>query len=198
MLEANADTIRAEMHRALLTDVRSRSAHDASLVSRGCWSEHVLLTGGPGVVHHGNRCPQTTALLLRIPELVACAHNGVGEAIFSVLAPKTHLRPHCASSNLRLTCHLPLVVPDAGCRLRCGKETRPWVAGKCLCFDDSFEHEVRTYMSSCCARLLRTHVRMRSRRLSQAFNDSDETRIILLLNFYHPALPTSEWKPLCV
>jgi hypothetical protein len=34
--------------------------------------------------------------------------------------------------------------------------------------------------------------------LAQAFNDSDETRIILLLNFMHPELPVSEWKPLCV
>ena len=145
MLEANADCIREELRRLpLLADVGDRSAHDASLVSRGCWREHVLLTcGGSSVVHHANRCPQTTALLLRVPEIVHCAKNGVGEAIFSVLAPKTHLRPHCASSNLRLTCHLPLVVPKEGCRLRCGDETRSWVDGKCLCFDDSFEHEVR-------------------------------------------------------
>lgn len=152
MLEAHVDTIREEMRLlALLTDVGSRSAHDATLVSRGCWSEHVLLTGGgSSVVHHANRCPRTTALLLRIPALVGCVQNGIGEAIFSVLAPKTHLRPHCASSNLRLTCHLPLVVPAGGCRLRCGDETRPWVDGKCLCFDDSFEHEVR---ASLCALL---------------------------------------------
>lgn len=154
MLEAHVDTIREELRLlALLTDVGSRSAHDAALVSRGCWSEHVLLTGGgSSVVHHANRCPRTTALLLRIPALVGCVQNGIGEAIFSVLAPKTHLRPHCASSNLRLSCHLPLVVPAGGCRLRCGDETRPWVDGKCLCFDDSFEHEVRAALSAllCC------------------------------------------------
>ena len=33
---------------------------------------------------------------------------------------------------------------------------------------------------------------------AQAFNDSDETRVILLLNFCHPELPVSEWKPLRV
>lgn len=141
--------IREELSQlALLTDVGSRSAHDASLVQRGTWSEHVLLSAGSSVVHSANRCPRTTALLLRIPALVACAQNGVGEALFSVLAPKTHLRPHCASSNLRLTCHLPLVVPDGGCRLRVGDETRAWTPGKCAVFDDSFEHEVR-HAGSC-------------------------------------------------
>jgi len=147
MLEANVNVIREELsHLAQLTDVSSRSAHDGSLVARGCWKEHVLLSASSsGVVHGMNRCPRTTELLLRIPALVACAACGVGEAIISVLAPRTHLRPHCASSNLRLTCHLPLVVPPplGSCTLRVGSETRAWTAGKCSVFDDSFEHEAR-------------------------------------------------------
>jgi aspartate beta-hydroxylase len=149
MLEANVDVIRGELSLlAQLTDVGSRSAHDGSLVAKGGWSEHVLLSASDsGVVHRTNRCPRTTELLLRIPELVACAACGVGEAIFSVLAPRTHLRPHCASSNLRLTCHLPLVVPPplGSCTLRVGCETRAWTANQCLVFDDSFEHEVRSH-----------------------------------------------------
>ena len=31
--------------------------------------------------------------------------------------------------------------PDV--RIRVGNEVHEWVAGKCLIFDDSFEHEVR-------------------------------------------------------
>lgn len=37
-----------------------------------------------------------------------------------------------------------------------------------------------------------------TRKLLQAFNDADETRVILLVNFYHPDLDTADWKPLRV
>ncbi len=43
--------------------------------------------------------------------------------IFSALAPRTTIAPHCAATNLRLTVHLGLLVPpaDAGeCSLRVG------------------------------------------------------------------------------
>merc|ERR1719272_20392 len=66
---------------------------------------------------------------------------GVGEIIFSCLQPGSHLKPHCASSNMRLTCHLGLEVPE-GCTIRVGQETRTWQEGECLWFDDSYEHEV--------------------------------------------------------
>ena len=200
MLEANIDVIRGELsHLAQLTDVGSRSIHDGSLVARGCWSEHVLLSatdGSSSVVHRANRCPRTTELLLRIPALVACAACGVGEAIFSVLAPRTHLRPHCASSNLRLTCHLPLIVPGP-CALRVGSETRAWTAGKSLVFDDSFEHEARIPSALCLLALL-SRAADRFIPTLQAFNEADEPRVVLLLNFFHPDLPASEWKPLHV
>jgi hypothetical protein len=32
----------------------------------------------------------------------------------------------------------------------------------------------------------------------QAYNEADEHRIVLLLNFFHPDLPASDWKPLQV
>ena len=68
---------------------------------------------------------------------------GGGETLFSVLRPGTHLRPHCGSTNSRLTCHLGVVVPG-GARVRVGDEWREWAEGECLVFDDSWEHEVRT------------------------------------------------------
>ena len=170
LLEKNAAVIRAELEGLALENVKRRSAADGSLVSRGAWSECVLLSG-PGVVHAENcaRCPRTAALLLSVAAARECARHGVGEALFSALAPGTRLRPHCGSTNSRLTCHLGLVVP-AGCGLRVGDETRQWEEGRCLVFDDSFEHE--------------------------AYNDSDSTRIVLLVNFWHPELPSIDWRPL--
>jgi len=67
--------------------------------------------------------------------------------------------------NTRLICHLPLIVPP-DCRLRVGNEVRLVEAGKMLIFDDSIEHE--------------------------AWNDSDETRVILLFEIWRPELDAGE------
>ena len=61
--------------------------------------------------------------------------------LFSCLKPGTHLRPHCGSTNTRLTAHLGVVIPP-GCSIRAADETREWTEGECIVFDDSFEHEV--------------------------------------------------------
>lgn len=87
--------------------------------------------------------------------------EGVSLSGFSRLAPHTHIKPHVgwAASVYRL--HLGLVVPP-GCRLRVADESREWQEGKCLIFDDTVEHE--------------------------AWNDSDQTRGTLLLDFLRPGI----------
>ena len=66
-------------------------------------------------------------------------------AWFSILAPGYHIPPHRGPTKAVVRCHLGLRIPEeAGqCWIRVGDETRAWEAGKCLCFDDTFEHEVR-------------------------------------------------------
>jgi aspartyl/asparaginyl beta-hydroxylase (cupin superfamily) len=86
-------------------------------------------------------------------------------ALFSILEPHTHIPPHHGMLNTRLICHLPLIVPD-GCRLRVGNDVRLVEAGKMLIFDDSIEHE--------------------------AWNDSDDSRIILLFEIWRPELTAAE------
>ena len=39
----------------------------------------------------------------------------------------------------------PFPQVPTGCRLRVGREWRTWQPGKCLVFDDSYEHEERAY-----------------------------------------------------
>ena len=149
--------------------VGGRALHDGSLVASGEWRE-LLLFGTGGAGEEGRRqCPFTSALLSSIPEIVHAATVGVGEALFSVLSPTTHLRPHCGSTNARLTAHLGVRVPS-GCRIRCGDVERTWEEGKCIVFDDSFEHEV--------------------------WHNGDEPRLVLLMNFWHPDYPRSKWGPL--
>jgi hypothetical protein len=80
------------------------------------------------------RCPATAALLAAVP-------RNYGHAFFSVLAPGTHITPHCGPSNKKLRVHLPLLVPPGAARMRVGGATVELQEGRALCFQDSHEHE---------------------------------------------------------
>lgn len=89
-------------------------------------------------------------------------------AFFSAMAPRTHITKHHGPTNKKLRFHLPLVVPPSGCRLRVGDRLHELREGECYVFDDSFEHE--------------------------AWNDSDASRIVLIVDVWHPDLTDSEVK----
>ena len=84
---------------------------------------------------------------------------GCGETLFAVLSPGSRLRPHCGSTNARLTAHFGVRVPP-GAQIRAGAETRTWTEGDCIVFDDSFEHEV--------------------------WHDGDDDRVVLICDLWHP------------
>ena len=84
---------------------------------------------------------------------------------FSRLEPKTRIPPHTGATNTRLIVHIPLVVP-AGCGFRVGSETREWQPGTALIFDDTIEHE--------------------------AWNDSDQPRVVLIFDIWNPLLTQAE------
>jgi AMMECR1 domain-containing protein len=122
------------------------------------------------------RAPVTASVLCGEPSLV---NSDATLAYFSVVAPHSHVEAHCGPTNARIRVHLGLRVP-AGGRIRVGRETRSWVAGRCLVFDDSWEHEV--------------------------WNDAPTPRAVLLLDVAHPDLaeqfraprprqPVGEGKP---
>lgn len=109
---------------------------------------------------------------LLCPETVA-AIEAIGDqydhAFFSALAPQTHIKKHHGPTNKKLRCHLPLVVPEGKCRLRVGDQVVDVQEGKCFLFDDSFEHE--------------------------AWNDDPtHSRIVLIVDVWHPDLSTQEKK----
>ena len=120
------------------------SKHDAGdreLVENGLWTELVLLNRDEKVATQVARnrrlCPVTLRLLDSIPEAADMARRGVGESTFSALHGGAHLKPHCGSTNCRLTCHLPLMCPP-GCSIRCGDEERAYREGELMIFDDSW------------------------------------------------------------
>jgi aspartate beta-hydroxylase len=109
------------------------------------------------------RCPRTAAIIDALPLARIRAH--APEICFSVLAPGTHILPHHGVTNARVVTHLPLIVPEA-CALRVGGEEHAWQEGRCVTFDDTFEHE--------------------------AWNRSEQTRVVLIIDHWNPHLTAVE------
>ena len=107
-------------------------------------------------------CPVTTRGLEAYPTVRTLA----GLIYASRMRGATHIAPHRGPTNLRLRCHLGLQVPDGDCAIRVGGETRRWEEGKCLVFDDFYEHE--------------------------AWNHTEGDRIVLIVDLWHPGLSAVE------
>jgi aspartate beta-hydroxylase len=127
------------------------------------WSVYPLWHDAAPIPEHLQRCPNTAAVLAQLP--LCDIPNYAPGAFFSVLKPRTHLPPHTGTTNTRSIVHLPLVVPE-GCRFRVGADVRVWEKGKAWVFDDTIEHE--------------------------AWNDSDQVRIILIFDIWNPLLTAAE------
>jgi beta-hydroxylase len=106
-------------------------------------------------------CPETFKLLKNIPNLTFAA--------VSKLSAHSRIHPHREwikeddqllynNGNLHRA-HLGLQIPSdtIKCAMRVGTETKSWIPGKFLMFNDSVEHEV--------------------------WNDTDEDRVVLVLDF---------------
>lgn len=78
---------------------------------------------------------------------------------FSRLHPKSKLAPHSHQNPFGLIFHLGIIIPSGNtCGLKVGDKTHIWSkAGDAVIFDDNFEHS--------------------------AWNDSDEERIVLYVDF---------------
>lgn len=87
------------------------------------------------------------------------------DAMFSILEPGGVISPHRDVSNVFLTMHLPLIAPGNG-YIEVGGLRREWRKGEALIFDSSYNHE--------------------------ACNHSDDTRVVLLVDFLHPDLTAVE------
>ena len=171
-LEAAAPTMRAEAEAALASGEGmgpyveadySRPNRGHALLNNPDWSAFYLWKDGKPYPENAARTPATLAALEAAP--IPRIVNRSPMALFSILEAKTHIPPHCGMLNTRLICHIPLIVPK-DCRLRVGHETRAVEFGKAMIFDDSIEHE--------------------------AWNDSDETRLILLFEIWRPELDAGE------
>ena len=123
------------------------------------WSAIHLLQNGERIEANARHCPRTLEAIAAMDQPVVAGASP--NAMFSLLAPRTRIPPHTGVANTRLVCHLPLIVP-ADCGFRCGETIRQWRVGEAFVFDDTIEHE--------------------------AWNDSDELRVVLIIDLWPPAL----------
>lgn len=153
-LEAAFTTIRDEVAR-LSADDYSEAPDSLTTVASGYdetgWLWYGLFGSGSELEAHRARCPLTTLSCAAVPGLI--------NAGISLFRPGTHLYPHRGEMSGVLRCHLPLIVPGGDVALRSGHEQRRWIEGRCLVFDDTFEHE--------------------------AWNHAADERVVLIVTFEH-------------
>ena len=123
------------------------------------WSAIHLLQNGERIEANARHCPRTLEAIGQMDQPEV--RGASPNAMFSLLAPRTRIPPHTGVANTRLVCHLPLIVPP-DCGFRCGETIREWRVGEAFVFDDTIEHE--------------------------AWNDSDELRVVLIIDLWPPAL----------
>ena len=173
-LEDNFDAIRTELHAlleandALQPFLQFHPDQDIKEylggVEKPVWDAFFFYRHGQRFDENCARCPRTAALLDSLPTL-ARVRDHAPEVCFSVLTPGTHILPHRGVTNTRVVTHFPLVVPD-NCALNVGGEEHVWQEGRCVTFDDTFEHE--------------------------AWNRSERTRVVMLIDTWNPHLTHAE------
>lgn len=138
----------------------NRPAPNNPLLGSPAWTALHFWRNGEVIEDNARRCPATMEALAQapMPQVLGRSPN----AHWSRLLPGTHIAPHTGMLNTRLICHIPIRTAPK-CSLRVGSETRSWVDGVPLVFDDSMEHEAR--------------------------NAGDEERVVLLFEIWRPEIP---------
>jgi beta-hydroxylase len=118
------------------------------------WKTFFLRSVGMDCEENARRCPETMKVLEKIP--------GCTTAFFSILSPHKHIPEHRGPWAGVLRLHLGLLVPEPArqCRIRIANQIHPWQEGRCLIFDDTYNHEV--------------------------WNDTDGYRVVLFIDFARP------------
>jgi aspartyl/asparaginyl beta-hydroxylase (cupin superfamily) len=158
-LQAHWRPIRVELDQVLQVREDIPSFHELSpdqqRISTGDhWKMFVLYGFGHWAERNARQCPETVKILKNIPEL--------RNAFFSILSPRFHVVPHQGVTKALLRCQLALKIPQdrENVYIRVADHIMHWDEGKCMVFDDTYDHEVR--------------------------NDTDETRVILFLDIFRP------------
>jgi aspartate beta-hydroxylase len=173
-LEAETEAIREEAYACVAAGnlpsfLKDAEAQGPATYLRGTrgpptWDAFFFYRDGEKNADNHARAPRTAAAIEAAP--LVRIKKSAPEICFSVLAPGSEITTHTGVANFRMVVHLPLIVPD-NCALMVAGETRPWVEGRCLAFDDTYEHA--------------------------AWNRSDGyIRVVLLMDAWNPHLTEAE------
>lgn len=115
--------------------------------------------------HNVDACPIAVRAVKSVP-------RQYDHCFFSALAPNTNVTPHHGPTNKKLRIQLPLVVPTdehgtSMSHLIVAGISIPLQEGKCIIFDDSFEHSARN-------------------------DHPSKPRVILIFDIWHPDLTNAE------
>lgn len=160
MLESAYQDIKMEALSIFTKNIMSSHPQNTELANNGAWNTFFFYKNGERLSENLKLCPKTAEVINKIP-----GTNRAGRVYFSAMTPGTHVRPHCGPHNYKLRCHLGLVTSPLA-TIRVGKTIKSWEDGRCLVFDDSFEHEV--------------------------WNNSNITRIVLIVDVWNPVLTNDE------
>lgn len=157
-LESHHEAIRDE-----ILALEPRFHRESERIPRaGDWDVMFLYERGRRRDDVCDACPVTTFGIESHPTM----RTVMGLIYASRMRPGTHIEAHRGPTNLRVRCHLGITVPGGDCALRAGDHTQQWRHGRCLVFDDSFEHE--------------------------AWNHTEADRIVLVVDLWHPGLSATE------
>jgi len=118
------------------------------------WKTFFVKGVGMDCRENARRCQATMEALALIP--------GCTTAFFSILSPGKHIPPHRGAWAGVLRLHLALLVPQPAerCRIRIADDVHTWQEGRCLVFDDTYNHQV--------------------------WNDTEGYRVVLFVDFERP------------
>ncbi|MBS1301540.1 aspartyl/asparaginyl beta-hydroxylase domain-containing protein [Loktanella sp. SALINAS62] len=117
-------------------------------------------------IKSGDEWNENAKKLLPITHEWLSSFPRLGELCFiSRLPSGSTIKPHCGPWNIRANLHLGVTIPEE-CGISIAGHALKWEEGGWLAFDDSFEHHV--------------------------WNDSSTTRLVLVVNAWHPDLTEAE------
>jgi aspartate beta-hydroxylase len=164
LLQQNFQVIREEALAIFEANLMGVHPENDDLAGNGTWNTFFFYKNGKPFPKNHKYCPFTASILKKIP-----GSEIAGRVYFSAMAPNIHIKPHCGPHNFKLRTHLGIITPKNSL-IRVGDIIRNWIEGKCMVFDDSFEHEV--------------------------WNRSNTTRIVLIVDVWNPSLSMVERKAL--
>jgi ornithine lipid ester-linked acyl 2-hydroxylase len=158
-VEANWQEVRRELdavmtYREAMPNFQDILREVGSIQKDDNWKTFFLKGVGMNCTENARRCPETMRVLAAIP--------GCTTAFFSILSPHKQIPPHRGAWAGVLRLHLALMVPEPReqCRIRIADQIHTWQEGRCLVFDDTYNHQV--------------------------WNDTDGYRVVLFVDFERP------------